>query len=55
MKIKYNNNIYKLFSKEQHIKKHTKKENTYCDDCLFCNFSEYEAKQIMKKFKQEGE
>jgi hypothetical protein len=25
------------FTKEQHIKKHTLKENTYNENCLFCN------------------
>ena len=29
--------VYKKFTKEQHIKKHTRRENTYCGECEFCN------------------
>lgn len=27
----------KKFSYEEHIRKHTKKENTYNSECLYCN------------------
>jgi hypothetical protein len=27
---------YKDFTKEEHIKKHTQKENTHCFECLYC-------------------
>ena len=47
--ISYKGNKYKLFSEEQHIKQHTKKENTHCCECLFCEFSEYEAKKILEE------
>jgi len=37
MKTIYINGIeYKDFTREQHIKKHTKKENTHCFECPYC-------------------
>ena len=27
----------KKFSYEEHIRKHTQKENTYCRECKYCN------------------
>jgi len=27
---------YLDFTKEQHIKKHTKRENTHCNECPYC-------------------
>ena len=35
--IKMEKEDMKKFTKEEHIRKHTKKENTYCRECLFCN------------------
>jgi hypothetical protein len=49
--ITYKGNKYKLFSEEQHIKKHTKKENTYCHECLFCEFPKFEARKIFEEVK----
>ena len=49
-KIEYKGDTYKLFTEEEHIKKHTSKENTYSDECLYCNFSNYEVKQIIKRW-----
>lgn len=31
------NNKTKEYSLKEHLEKHTKKENTYCEDCKFCN------------------
>ena len=47
--INFKGKKYKLFTKDQHIKKHTLKENTHCFDCLYCEFSEYEADKIIKQ------
>jgi len=33
-------------TKEQHIKKHTLKENTYNEDCPFCN--EHEVNPMLR-------
>jgi len=35
-KIKFNGKEYKGFTKEEHIKKHTLKENTHCFECMYC-------------------
>ena len=47
--IKYQGKEYKKFAEVDHIKKHTLKENTHDFECLFCEFSNYEAKRIIKE------
>ena len=47
--IKYKENEYKNFTENEHVKKHTKRENTYNNKCLYCNFSRYEVRQILKR------
>ncbi len=34
--IEINGKDYKDFSKEEHIRKHTLKENTHCFECPYC-------------------
>jgi hypothetical protein len=35
-KILINGKEYIDFSEEQHIKQHTKRENTHCNECPYC-------------------
>jgi len=47
--IKYKDREYINFTEQQHINKHTIKENTHNFKCLWCNFSKYEVNKILKK------
>ena len=37
------------FTKEQHIKSHTKKENMYNNNCAYCVYGDYRGEQYYKK------
>lgn len=39
----------KFFTYEQHIKKHTKKENTYNSECAYCVLGDYDGKKYYEK------
>lgn len=43
----------KKFTLEEHIKKHTMRENTYNENCSFCN-PELRTQEIVKKMKERG-
>ena len=41
------------FSMEEHIRKHTKRENTYNSECEYCNPA-YRTEQLVKRMKDRG-
>lgn len=43
----------KKFTMEEHIRKHTKKENTYNSECEYCNPA-YRTEEIVKAMRYKG-